>query len=625
MLTCYTRNKSLCLLILLLFVPSLLAAADWKEGERYKITDNPIALHQAVRANRCDLVKGILGLRVNVNQTDPYGKTALDYAVATSEIYSALEAKGAKKGDPKKRPHMINNPLVLIAAASKYNGKEDPIDLPGVEQDFKLLQEIFEEDYGYAVYTTHTSSRRDPFRLNYRDLKRFIDNHFQRVSDSDAKECYDSLIFIWSGHGEQGSLITSDGEEYKISAFWDDFCNHTDCFLGKPKILFKLGCRGESYGVTRDLKRVRGSLSESPMVANIEGDILEIYANTRGKVVEDTNKGSLLALELKKLLTTTVTHAPINLALLVTALRVGVEERAGFELPQEVGTLKRKVYLEKRWSKRDQAALVLACQQGDVAAAKGLLDRGRVGINRANKAGQTPLWIACEQGEIEVVKLLLSDQCVEVNQANKYFQTPLCVACKQGKIEVIKELLADQRVRVNQASYGSTPLWIACYYGHREVVKLLLSDHRVEVNQVDNSGRNPLWIACEQGKIEVVKLLLSDHRVEVNQANRDGSTPLWIACYYGHSEVVKTLLTDWRVEVNQAATGPWAGSTPLWVASREGYSELVKVLLADPRVAIKRPDKDGWTPYQIAEKNNHKGILTHFKDRGIEESSCILQ
>ncbi|ETO10849.1 hypothetical protein RFI_26528, partial [Reticulomyxa filosa] len=100
--------------------------------------------------------------------------------------------------------YKIINPLVLLTGDSKYN------------LDLIMIKNLFEEIYGYDVYSIYDQNKSEIELLTLNQLDIFLMKHY-------IKNNYDSLIFIWCGYSnkiskEEGDiLITSDnGNEYKL-------------------------------------------------------------------------------------------------------------------------------------------------------------------------------------------------------------------------------------------------------------------------------------------------------------------------------------------------------------------------------------------------------------------------
>src|SRR5437870_10672122 len=85
------------------------------------------------------------------------------------------------------------------------------------------------------------------------------------------------------------------------------------------------------------------------------------------------------------------------------------------------------------------AQLLVAARQGDLAAAKRLLEGGAA-VNSRNRLGDTPLLIALKNGYKDVARLAV-DRGANVNLANLSSVTPLMAASFSGKAELAKVML----------------------------------------------------------------------------------------------------------------------------------------------------------------------------------------
>ena len=88
-------------------------------------------------------------------------------------------------------------------------------------------------------------------------------------------------------------------------------------------------------------------------------------------------------------------------------------------------------------------------------------------------ATTTPLMHAAEQGDINAAKDLL-DKGADINERGGFESTALRQAAEMGNIGVVK-LLLDRGADVNaKDAGGDTPLMVAALKGHTEVARLLL-------------------------------------------------------------------------------------------------------------------------------------------------------
>ena len=229
-----------------------------------------------------------------------------------------------------------------------------------------------------------------------------------------------------------------------------------------------------------------------------------------------------------------------------------------------------------------EGKLFFACQEGQVDAARLLLDNGAA-VDRATEDGRTPLYVACENGHVDAVRLLL-DKGADVNWAAQYGRTPLFVACQEGQIDAAL-LLLENGAEVNRADrYGYTPLFIACHFGHIDVARMLL-EKGADVDRATDNGCTPLYCACNGGHVDAARLLL-DNGAAVDRAQKQGATPLFITCVVGHIDLARLLLEK-GAEVDRA-TNTARGRTPLSIAKQDGHSSIVALLEEHQKPAAAR-------------------------------------
>ncbi|ETN97896.1 hypothetical protein RFI_39630, partial [Reticulomyxa filosa] len=166
--------------------------------------------------------------------------------------------------------------------------------LPGVKIDLMMLKVLFEEIYGYKVYCTYDPNQPETESLTLKQFNIFLMEHYNNLIKVD-KNVYDSLIFVWCGHGntktEEGdTLITSDDDKYKpFKKIQELFAHDTDMFLNKPKIFIKNTCRGN--------EQLQQTENEQQWY-NSESDTFIIFSTTPGKLIFDSmdpnqGKGSI--------------------------------------------------------------------------------------------------------------------------------------------------------------------------------------------------------------------------------------------------------------------------------------------------------------------------------------------
>ena len=185
--------------------------------------------------------------------------------------------------------------------------------------------------------------------------------------------------------------------------------------------------------------------------------------------------------------------------------------------------------------------LLIACLQGDIDAARQLLDTGAdvdQVVSEGYYKGAAPLHAACESGHVDAARLLL-EKGAAVDRAMEDGRTPLYIAYDSGHVDVAR-LLLDNGAKVDRADkFGHTLLQLVCGTGHVDAARLLL-DKGAKVDLAKEDGTTPLYIACRNGHVDAARLLL-DKGAKVDRADKDGRTPLDIAKSQDHSAVVALL------------------------------------------------------------------------------------
>jgi hypothetical protein len=119
----------------------------------------------------------------------------------------------------------------------------------------------------------------------------------------------------------------------------------------------------------------------------------------------------------------------------------------------------------------DIDALIVVAREGDLPAARALLDRG-VNVNMKDSAGQTALGVAVYYGNLKMVQLLF-DRGADVNAGRYDGVTALMIAAQNGYPGMVQYLLdRDAKVHV-KTSRGKTVLMYAKESGRKDVIQLL--------------------------------------------------------------------------------------------------------------------------------------------------------
>lgn len=251
-----------------------------------------------------------------------------------------------------------------------------------------------------------------------------------------------------------------------------------------------------------------------------------------------------------------------------------------------------------------QTPLHRACERGDSACVKELLEESQARTDIKDCNGETPMHCAAKQDTSAIIQIMCSRLCPGVNELNSNGETPLHVACRLGRVDAVKALLeggakcdvkggtgyaihsamkysekgcveeilkADPgQLHAEDSMYGGTPLhWSKT----AEMCRLLL-EHGCAVNYLSKTGESPLHILTKKGRFEAAMVLLT-HGANANLKGQDGNTALHLAMKKDHIELIKALIVFGAdVEVHNDL-----GETPGLIAARTSKGPNRKILL----------------------------------------------
>lgn len=264
-------------------------------------------------------------------------------------------------------------------------------------------------------------------------------------------------------------------------------------------------------------------------------------------------------------------------------------------------------YVQSQINARDtsgQTPLHLACDRGDSACVKELLEESKARTDIKDCNGETPVHCAAKQDSPAVIQVLCSQLCSGVNELNNNGEAPLHVACRLGRVEAVKGLLgggakcdvtggtgypihtamkysekecvveilkADGgQLQAEDPVYGGTPLhWAKT----AEMCRLLLENGSA-VNYLSQTGESPLHILTKKGRFEATMVLLT-HGANPNVKGQNGDTALHLAMKMDHIELIKALIVFGAdVEIHNDL-----GETPGLIAARTSKGSNRKILL----------------------------------------------
>ncbi len=174
-------------------------------------------------------------------------------------------------------------------------------------------------------------------------------------------------------------------------------------------------------------------------------------------------------------------------------------------------------------------ALLTAASRDDAGGVSAALAAGAA-IDARDDRQQTALLLAVQRGNIALARDLI-DRGADINAVAANHDTPWLLAGALGRTDMLAAMLETGKVDYTKRNrYGGNALIPACERGHVETVRLLLERSGIDVNHVNNLGWTALLeavILSDGGPrhIEIVKLLLAAG-ADPNIADRDGVTPL---------------------------------------------------------------------------------------------------
>jgi ankyrin repeat protein len=179
-------------------------------------------------------------------------------------------------------------------------------------------------------------------------------------------------------------------------------------------------------------------------------------------------------------------------------------------------------------------ALLGAVRNGDVAAARALLDANPILASAADADGWTPLMAAIYRGDVAMVALLR-----ERGATPNIFE-----AAALGDLAALHAALAHNPDSVRAYSFdGWSALHLAAHFGQIEAARALLAANaNITAHSWNGMDNEPIHAAAaHKGNIAMVTALL-DAGAQVNARQHGGFTPLHEAAQNGDTEMVALLL-----------------------------------------------------------------------------------
>uniref|UniRef100_A0A8C5D1W6 phospholipase A2 n=1 Tax=Gouania willdenowi TaxID=441366 RepID=A0A8C5D1W6_GOUWI len=203
-------------------------------------------------------------------------------------------------------------------------------------------------------------------------------------------------------------------------------------------------------------------------------------------------------------------------------------------------------------------------------------------INSQNEVGQTPLHLACERGDLASVKQLLDESQVRTDISDFYGDTPMHCACKHRFSALCSQLgigVNDLNIYFCFEAHKQLDMWLI-FVSQVAVLRFLcqmcrlLLERDCSVNVLNKTGESPLHILTKQGRSKAALVLLT-HGADANLKDQDGNTALHLAMKMNHMDLIKVLIVFWAdVEIPNNL-----GETPGLIAAQTSKGPKREMLL----------------------------------------------
>lgn len=225
---------------------------------------------------------------------------------------------------------------------------------------------------------------------------------------------------------------------------------------------------------------------------------------------------------------------------------------------------------------------------------KEALEKNPGQLNARIKDGATYLQQAVENGHLELVNYLIA-RGADVNLKDVNGYTPLHWSVLLGRVDIARRLIesgADVNVKTNQ---NMTPLHDAAYNGNKGLVELLLASG-ARLDERDGSGYSPLSLAIEHNQVDILELL----------------KPLHVCITKGDMGLLRELIEKYPGQLNALDE---KSRTPLHIAAELGATKAAWELI-EAGAEINARDLDGYTPLELARRNNQEEMVGLLLSRG---------
>uniref|UniRef100_A0A1I7VHP9 Protein kinase domain-containing protein n=1 Tax=Loa loa TaxID=7209 RepID=A0A1I7VHP9_LOALO len=241
------------------------------------------------------------------------------------------------------------------------------------------------------------------------------------------------------------------------------------------------------------------------------------------------------------------------------------------------------------------SAMLIACEEGNLAGLDQLAVLHRINLNIANRMGETAMHVAAGAGQFDVVHYLhMKGAALDV--PDRRGDTPLFWATRNGRTNIVSYIINEENVNINAVNKNNeSVLHVATRYAQLESA-LLLVEHGANSSLQDEHNETALHIASWHGYAALLGILCK-FNPPLHLKNQDGETALHCAAARGHAECVQSLL-DAGTPVD--ATDQ-SGQTALHLALRRSQIDIALLLLTKG-CKLDVQDENGDTALHIASR-----------------------
>uniref|UniRef100_A0A915Q0W2 Protein kinase domain-containing protein n=1 Tax=Setaria digitata TaxID=48799 RepID=A0A915Q0W2_9BILA len=196
-----------------------------------------------------------------------------------------------------------------------------------------------------------------------------------------------------------------------------------------------------------------------------------------------------------------------------------------------------------RW--RRAVDIVIVCNKMTAAARSAVrkaLEAGRSVSSRFDPEELivSAMLIACEEGNLAGLDQLAVLHRVNLNIANRMGETAMHVAAGAGQFDIVHYLHMKGAALDACDRRGDTPLFWAARNGHGNIVGYLTAEENVNVNAINKSKESVLHVATRYAQLESALLLL-ERGADPSLQDEHKETALHIASWHGYAALLSVI------------------------------------------------------------------------------------